>query len=124
MWPYGDGQHGSLGSHLEKFQGMCFEYEESVTWTGGMVPVLQPGGSGLETAEERCHLARVLIFSQLATGEGVQPSALVWHVQFSVRNSPVGRVRSGGWWVCGVTQQALLSGLPGPYPPITAFGLN
>ena len=76
MWPYGDGQHGSLGSHLEKFQGMCFEYKESVTWTGGMVPVLEPSGSGLETAEERCHLARVLIFSQLATGEGVQPSAL------------------------------------------------
>ena len=41
-----------------------------------MVPVLQPGGSGLETAEERCHLARVLIFSQLSTGKGVQPSAL------------------------------------------------
>ena len=41
-----------------------------------MVPVLQPGGSGLETAEKRCHLARVLIFSQLATGEEVQPSAL------------------------------------------------
>ena len=72
----GDSQHGSLGSHLEKFQGICFEYEESVTWTGAMVPVLQPGGSGLETAEERCHLARVLIFSQLSTGKGVQPSAL------------------------------------------------
>ena len=41
-----------------------------------MVPVLQPGGSRLETAEEWCHLARMLIFSQLATGEGVQPSAL------------------------------------------------
>ena len=76
MWPCGDVQHGSLGSHLEKFQGMCFEYDESVTWTGGMVPVLQPGGSGLEISEERCHLARVLIFSQLATGEGVQPSTL------------------------------------------------
>ena len=87
MWPYGDSQHGSLGSHLGKFQGICFEYEESVTWTGAMVPVLQPGGSGLETAEERCHLARVLIFSQLSTGKGVQPSALVWHVQCSVRNS-------------------------------------
>ena len=72
----GDSQHGSLGSHLEKFQGICFEYEESVTWTGAMVPVLQPGGSGLETAEERCHLARVLIFSQLSTGKGVQSSAL------------------------------------------------
>ena len=76
MWPYWDSQHGSLGSHLEKFQWMYFEYEESVTWSRAMVPVLQPGSSGLGTAEERCHLACVLIFSQLSTGKGVWPSAL------------------------------------------------
>ena len=66
----------SLDHILKKFQGMCFEYKESVTWTGAMVPVLQRGGSGLETVEGRCHLARVLIFSQLSTGKGVQPSVL------------------------------------------------
>ena len=70
---HGDGQHNSLRSHLEKFQGMCFEYEESVTWTGGMVPVLQPGGSSLETAEERCHLARVLIFTSWQLAKEYSP---------------------------------------------------
>ena len=29
-----------------------------------------------------------------------------------------------GWWVRGVTQQARLSGLPGPTPPTQPFGLN
>ena len=48
-------------------------------------------------------------------------------LNFRSKLSPVNRARAGGWWACGVTQQAgtrTQSGHPDAKPPIQTFGLN